>query len=580
MLLELRVQNFALAEQLDLRFDQGFNVLTGETGAGKSLIIDSILLLIGGRGGTNMIRSDRDFCRVEALFDISNVDDISELLEELGIEQEDDQLVVTREISKTGRSRCRVNGRLTTVTNLRRIGECLIDLYGQHEQQSLLKTSRQRMWLDTYAGDEVTVLAKQVARQWKKYRAICKQIDRWDEKSRERERRKDLLQFQCEEIDKANLAPGEDEELRVQRDRLANAERLFDQIHTAYTLLSEGQPPNESVSTALGAALEHVHTAADWEPELSAVSELLTSAEAQIQEASHMLRQIRDRIEANPETLAHVEERLAFIGNLQRKYGADVAAILAYREQIEHELNTELQSDAAYDELIVQRDEIAKTLRQDVIQLSTLRTEAAQRLAEHMEHELQELALENAEFIVSVTQQKTEGEASLQIGETWYACSEHGIDQVEFLFSANPGSKPQSLAKVASGGELSRTMLALKTLLARYDRVPILVFDEVDAGIGGRTATAVGERMRRLATQHQILVVTHHAQIASGADYHWHVTKTTTDEETHTTVKLLADEERTYEIARMLDGTTSETTLQRASELLNKVLGNDPKKAV
>lgn len=580
MLLELHVNNFAIAATVDLQFGPGFNVLTGETGAGKSIVIDSILFLIGGRGGVDMIRSGSESCRAEALFDISEHTQLKELLAELGVEQDGDELVITREINTNGRSRCRVNGRMMTVTNLGRIGEHLVDIHGQHDHQSLLRPERHLGWLDAYAGDQVSELAARVAKLWRRYYAVVQQLSRWDEESRERERRRDLLQFQLDEIDRSNLVLGEDEEHLIARERLANAERLMDRMSSAYSLLEDGVEPSDGALEMMGEATALLNEAKEWEPELGPVVELLESASAQAQEAAHMLRQLRDVVQADPEQLQAVEERLALIGQLQRKYGADVAEILAYRDSIEQELNEELTSEAAYDELQQEREQLNEQLAQTATELSRLRQQAGEKLGQEMQVELGALALESAEFIVSIRHEESDAADAITIDGTNYACSERGIDRVEFLFSANPGETARPLARVASGGELSRTMLAFKSLMARHDQVPTLIFDEVDAGIGGRTAAAVARRIAHLASEHQVLVVTHLAQIACVADQHMHVEKQTLEGRTNARVHSLIEVERIKEVARMLDGTTSETTLQRAKELLQKAKEESPKKAV
>lgn len=580
MLLELHVRNFAIAEKLDLRFGRGFNVLTGETGAGKSIVIDSISLLIGGRGGADMIRSGSDFCRAEALFDIAKLPELQVLLEELGIEHDGDELVISREINTAGRSRCRVNGRLTTVANLGRLGEHLVDIHGQHDHQSLLHPDRHLDWLDAYAGPDIADLVEDVAKRWREYRQTVRTLVRWDEESRERERRRDLLQFQLDEIDRCNLKLGEDEELLRMRERLANAERLLERMSGAYSLLMDGEPEASAGLDLLGEATELLNEAQAWEPELAPIVELLESAQAQVQEAAHMLRQQRDLVQADPRELAAIEERLSMIAQLRRKYGPDVAAILSYRDEIEAELNEELSTEAAYDDLLRKRDRLEQELVTRVTRLSELRRSAGDKLSREMKSELSALALESAEFSVSIRNSPSDTPEGLNIDGQRYSCSERGLDRVEFMFSANPGETARPLAKVASGGELSRMMLALKSLMARHDQVPTLIFDEVDAGIGGRTASAVGQRVARLASQHQVLVVTHLAQIACVANEHLHVEKQAVDGRTNTKIRVLSDIERVAEIARMLDGTTSETTLQRAQELLNSAKADNPKKAV
>lgn len=582
MLLELHVRNFAIAEQVDLEFESGFNVLTGETGAGKSIVIDAITFLIGGRAGVDMIRTGTDSCLAEALFDISHLPDLQPLLDELGLDAGGDELILTREMSSNGRSRCRANGRLITVSALSRIGEHLVNIHGQHDHQSLLRPETHLGWLDLYAGDQVVSLAQTVSSLWHKYHTVVRTITEWEHESRERERRKDLLRFQLDEIDHARLKVGEDAELQLLRQRLANAERLMEKVSAAYTILRDGHSASDGVLGLLGEVTELLTEASAWEPELRTALEMMESAFAQAQEATHMLRHHRDMVQADPEELIRVEERLALIAQLRRKYGDDVADILGYREQIAAELDTEEMSDNAFERHVSERNRLHQELMGCAVELSRARKAAATKLSTEMKTELAALALENAEFLVRVEQAPSDAPDALEVDGVRLACTERGIDKVELQFSANPGESPRPLAKVASGGELSRTMLALKSLLARHDSVPTLIFDEVDTGIGGRTAGAVAQRIAGLSAGHQVLVVTHLAQIACVADHHLHVEKAASSGRTNTSVRILGPDERVQEIARMLDGTTSETTLQRARELLGSKAGQaeKPKKAV
>lgn len=579
MLLELHVRNFAIAERVDLTFRPGFNVLTGETGAGKSIVVDALLFLLGARTGSDVIRTGADGCLVEGLFDVKGLPHVGELLAEMGIDPDDDQLVLVREMSSSGRSRCRVNGRLVTVSALGRIAQYLVDVHGQHDHQSLLKPDAHLTWLDLYAGDEASELAARVAELWHRYKETVRRLTEWEAQSRERERRKDLLQFQLNEIDAAKLQVGEDEELRAQHSRLANAEKLYETLSAGYGRLREGFGNGMGAVDLLEEAVALLSEATGWLPELEQIVELLASASAQAGEAAHMLRHTRDQVQADPVALAQVEERLALIDRLQRKYGDDVAAILAYRDEIARELSSEELSDEGYERLVRERNALHDDLVQAASELSRMRQGAAARLQKEMKEELADLALESADFIVSITQSASDAPDAVTVDGERFACSERGIDRVEFLFTANPGESPRPLAKIASGGELSRTMLALKSLMARHDAVPTLIFDEVDAGIGGRTAGAVAQRIARLALSHQVLVVTHLAQIACVADHHMHVEKATSAGRTSSSVRVLTEEERVHEIARMLDGTTSETTLQRAKELLASQPGK-PRKAV
>lgn len=579
MLLELHVTNFAIAEQIHLSFGPGFNVLTGETGAGKSIVIGALSLIVGGRAGVEVVRSGAELCRIEALFDVAGRSRLQTTLDELGFTEPDDQLVIVREVTANGRSRCRVNGHLATVSTLARLGEHLIDIHGQHDHQSLLRPDQHLEQLDAFAGSEVVELAHAVGEQVRRYREVCRALSDWESQSREMSHRRDLLTFQCEEIDAANLSLGEEEELRQERDRLANTERLLQRVGETRMLLSEGGGERPSVLDALGEVQGTLEEAAAIDADLSPAVDLLASAATQLQEASLLIRRQHDRFEMDPARLAEVEERIELIHRLKRKYGSDIAAIMAYRDRIAKELADDIEDEARHDALVAERDLLDSQLGTMALRLSRLRQAAAERLAAEVASELRALSMDGARLAVSLEQEESEADDAITYDGKRVACSESGVERAEFLFSANSGEALRPLAKVASGGELSRLMLALKRLMARSDGVPTLIFDEVDAGIGGRTATAVADRLMEIARDHQVLVVTHLAQIASVADRHFHVLKLVQDDRTHTQVRHLDAEDRVAEIARMLDGSSDATTLQRARELLAKAQGDDAKKA-
>lgn len=579
MLQELHVHNLAIAEHIEIEFSRGFNVLTGETGAGKSIIIDAVSLLIGGRAQAELVRDGAESCRVEALFDISALPELRAQLEALDLAA-GDELLITREVTAAGRSRCRINGRLTTVATLAEIGRLLVDIHGQHAHQSLLNPENHLAWLDAAAGAEVAQLKKEVQELWQRWHSMAQRLARWNEEVRERARRRDLLQFQVEEIDEAGLVPGEDELLREERQRLANAERLYEHIVRAYALIEQGnRTSGGGILDLIGEAEHALVEAVQWDKELQGVLELIQSASTQLQEAGHELRRRSEGIDANPDRLAEVESRLALIARLARKYGETVDQILAFRDACARELEQEDADEHARERLEVELEQVAADLTERALRLSELRRQAAAALARQVEAELQELAMEGARFAVEISRVPADAsETGLWIDGEKVRCTKRGIDRVEFLFSANPGERLRPLARVASGGELSRLMLAIKGLLARHDRVPTLIFDEVDTGIGGRTASAVAERIARIAQSHQVLVVTHLAQIASAAHRHFLVEKVIERDRAQTRVRHLEAGQRTAEIARMLDGSTDETTLKRAEELLAQSTAVHPKK--
>lgn len=581
MLQELHVRNLAIAESIEIEFSHGFNVLTGETGAGKSIVIDAVSLLVGGRAQAELVRDGSDACRVEAVFDISELPELKARLETLDLAA-GDELLITREVTAAGRSRCRVNGRLTTVSTLVELGRSLVDIHGQHAHQSLLSPENHAGWLDAAAGEEVARLRDEVQQLWQRWNDMAQRLARWNEDARERARRRDLLQFQVEEIDEAGLDPGEDELLRNERERLANAERLYEHLARAYTLIEQGEAaPGGGLLDLLGETEQALLEAVQWDSGVQGVLELVQSASAQLQEAGHELRRHSEGVRADPERLGEVESRLALISRLSRKYGDNVAQILAYRENCAQELEREGADDDARDRLEIEIVQVAEKLSDRARQLSEQRQKAAAILARQVEEELQDLAMDGARFGVDISRiPVAEHETGIEVDGERVRCTSKGIDRIEFLFSANPGERLKPLSRVASGGELSRLMLALKGLLARHDRVPTLIFDEVDTGIGGRTAGAVAERIARVAQSHQVLVVTHLAQIASAAKRHFSVEKIIQDRRAQAQVHQLEPQERTEEIARMLDGSTDETTLKRAEELLAQAETIHSKKVV
>lgn len=579
MLQELHVRNLAIAERIEIEFSPGFNVLTGETGAGKSIIIDAVSLLIGGRAQAEFVRDGAESCRVEALFDISALPELRAQLEALDLAA-GNELLITREVTVSGRSRCRINGRLTTVATLAEIGRSLVDIHGQHAHQSLLNPENHLTWLDAAAGAEAAKLKDEVQELWQRWYSMTERLARWNEEVRERARRRDLLRFQLEEIDEAALSPGEDELLREERQRLANAERLYEHIVRAYALIQQGdRTSGRGVLELMGEAEQALMEAVQWDKELQGVLELIQSAAAQLQEAGHELRRRSEAIEANPDRLAEVESRLALIARLARKYGETVDQILAFREACARELEQEDADELARERLEADLKQVTASLAERASQLSRLRQRMAAVLARQVEAELQELAMGGARFAVDIARIPADAaEVGLWLDGEKVRCTKKGVDRVEFLFSGNPGERLKPLSRVASGGELSRLMLAIKGLLARHDRVPTLIFDEVDTGIGGRTAGAVAERIARIAQSHQVLVVTHLAQIASAAHRHFLVEKVIERGRAQTRVRQLEGQQRTAEIARMLDGSTDETTLKRAEELLAQSAAVHPKK--
>ena len=576
MLVELNVKNFAIIDELHLRFSPGFNVLTGETGAGKSIIIDAVSTLLGGRADTSMIRSGTNEARVEGIFHLNEIAKkaILPLLHRDGLEGDDeDILVLARELRRGGRSICRVNGRVVTLSTLESIGRHLIDIHGQTGHLSLLRVREHIDFLDRYGN--LWPLRREVAGLVRELRQVRQDLSALIRDERELARRADLLTYQIQEIASANLRVGEEEELNEERIRLANAERLIELADMAHRALYEGEGDQLSAIDLLS---QVAHSLADLEkidPSLKGQREVAEEVSYQLEDLARSLRAYRDSIEFDPARLRQVEERLDLIYNLKRKYGDSIAEILAFAQEAQQELDGIVHSEERVEELRAREAELLQQIGTLAAQLSARRREVGEQLGKAIEAELKDLGMEGARFGVAIEQK--EAEDGVWVGDKRYACDVTGIDRVEFLISPNVGEPLKPLAKIASGGETSRLMLALKTVLSAADRTPTLIFDEIDVGIGGRTGDIVGRRLWSLTvgagpggSGHQVLCVTHLPQLAGYGDVHFKVDKRVVGERTLTMVQQLTDEERVEELASML-GTATRATRRSAQELLERV---------
>ena len=573
MLSELTITNFAIIDQLHLRFSPGFNVLTGETGAGKSIIIDAVSLLLGGRADTGVIRAGANEARVEGIFVLrpSSQVTILPLLRENGLEGDrDDILILAREIRREGRSVCRVNGRAVTLTMLGRIGQQLVDIHGQSEHLSLLRVREHVEFLDRYAG--LGDLRAQLADRVSELRQVRRELDALLRDERELARRADLLEYQVAEIAAARLEVGEEEELIRERTRLANAERLMELVTESYRALDEGSETQASVTDLMGQVTRALAALTRIDPGAEEQSRMAEEIASQLAELALQVRAYRDGIEFSPRRLQQVEERLALIYSLKRKYGDSIAEVLAFGEAAAAELETITHSEERVEALRAQEDALLREIGRLGAELSARRREAADRLAAAVEAQLDDLRMAGARFGVSIVQ--NEATDGAWVGERRLAFDSTGIDRVEFLIAPNVGEPLKSLAKVASGGETSRLMLALRTVLSTADRTPTLIFDEIDQGIGGRAGGVVGRKLWGLSvksgtdgTGHQVLCVTHLPQLASYGDAHFKVDKKVVGERTVTRVQELSPEARVEELAQML-GLVSEMTRNSAREIL------------
>ncbi|HHY47503.1 MAG TPA: DNA repair protein RecN [Firmicutes bacterium] len=569
MLQELHVCNFGLIDDLVITFDKGLNVLTGETGAGKTMVVDAISAVLGGRISPDQVRSGADSCLIEAVFSIPPESRLARRLEEEGYAVDPDGLLIlSREFSRQARSRCRINGRITNAASLSQIGAYLVDIHGQHEQQSLLKPERQLDLLDAFIGEKALSLRSRVEELVTRLRDARRELCRLSNEEKEASRRAEFLRFQQNEIQSAKLSEGEEANLLAERSVLASAEKLFFHATGAYTLLYSDEAGGVSCQELMAKALGEVESAAKVDARLAPLVEVLQSALASVQQVSRDLRGYIDKIEFNPSRLSLIEERLAFLQELKRKYAMTIPEIIQYGKTISQELEHISMGTERIAQLEREIPEMTASLGQLCMELSSLRKDAASALAASITRELAGLAMPGATFHISLT--SVEDPEGVPVGGRRVQVGPRGCDMVEFLVSSNPGEAPRPLARVASGGELSRIMLAIRAILAESDEIPTVIFDEVDAGVGGRAAANVAQKLAAIGRARQTLCVTHLAQIASVGDAHFYISKEVVGERTRSKVVKLDSEERVVELARMLSGDTmSDITLQHAREILN-----------
>jgi DNA repair protein RecN (Recombination protein N) len=566
MLRQLRIRNLAVIEDVLVPFAPGLNVLTGETGAGKSILVDAILLVIGARAQPDLIRSGEESAVVEAVFEIDG-GPAAALLDEAGHRVEDGQIVVKRELSRSGRHRVFVNDGAATVGLLERLGEVLVELHGQHEHQRLMEPARQLDLLDRFAGSlDQRERVSHLVRRWQEAREGRARLRA---EIAESARQEDLYRFQISEIDAVRLRSGEEEEIRADRSRLQHAERILRSLEEALAVLHED---DRSAAAGLARAVSLLHALTRVEPLASAPAEGLEGALAQVDDAVARLRALRDRAVADPERLGEIESRLDAIARLKRKYGESESAILAYREDTAAALGRIESQDALFAEREGELAALGREAAAAAAQLSESRARAAQRLERLVQKEVRGLGM--AECRVRVALHRERAGAADLADEGGWRLTARGAEGAELLISANPGEDPRPLAKVISGGELSRTMLAIKTILAAADETPTLVFDEVDAGIGGRVSDIVGQRLGQTAVAHQVLCVTHLAPIAAHATHHVLVEKRVARGATRTSARVLDESSRVDELARMLGGErVTDTSRRHARELLREARG-------
>ncbi len=551
MLETLHIQNYALIDELEVEFRPGFNVLTGETGAGKSIVVDALNLVLGARASSAVVRDGAPKAKIDALFRIKQPSRrLANLLDTHDIELDGDELLLSRTVNADGRSRAHAAGALVPVSVLAAIGDELVDLHGQHEHQSLLKPDRQLGLLDAYAGLETA--AQTLADTVDRLRTLEHTIEALETDDRERARRLEFLRFEVTEIHAAHLEPGEEETLKGQRNLVTNAEKIVELASHAYGVLYENA--EASAAGCVGTALNDLEELAGIDNRFQALVERLDAVRADMDEVAAELRQFTDQVEYDPQELESLNQRITLISELKRKYGKSIDDVLAYRDKAARELEELEQHDQRLEETQAQRNKLLEEALRSAQTLSRKRKTAARRLDKEVAKALQDLGMKGGRF-----------ETRFEDGDL----TRDGINRVAFMLCANPGEKLRPLHQVASGGEISRVMLAVKTVFADSDKIPTLIFDEIDAGVGGAIAIKVANRLRDLARSHQTISITHIPQIASAADAHFRVTKSSHKGRAKTALAPVEGDARVEELARILDGSVSDVSLAHARSLLD-----------
>jgi DNA repair protein RecN (Recombination protein N) len=568
MLIELRIENFAIIQRLELKLGAGLLTFTGETGAGKSIILDAIMALVGGKVDPTFIRAGAERALVEGTFSLPEaVDDrqaLRAILEREELEDDPDSLTLGREIRREGRSVGRVNGRSVATALMREIGAYLVDIHGQSEHLSLLNVRQHIGLLDRFADTGSRLSDYRGA--YRKLLGVRRELKELRQSEEELARRADLLAFQAQEIEAAAVKPGEEEELRHERDRLANAENLATLARQSLAMLDEGSPEAPSVSDLFGQLVQLLNSLSRIDSAKTELQEQAASLEETLGEITVDLQDYLENIEFNPRRLEQTEERLDLIQSLKRKYGGSIESALEFAQQARQKLETFSHAGEKIAELEKEEKTLLEKLARQAQVLSQFRHQAAEVLGHAVEGELNDLRMAGARFAVDLRSQADED--GLEIGEGQrVAFDDSGYDKVEFMIAPNPGEGLKPLVKIASGGETSRLMLALKNVLASADGIPTLIFDEIDQGIGGRVGSTVGEKLWRLGRRHQVLCVTHLPQLAAFGDQHWRVRKLVEGGRTLTQVDALAPAERLDELAQML-GTLSDASRNAAQEAL------------
>ncbi|RAU07397.1 DNA repair protein RecN [Weissella confusa] len=557
MLQELSIQNFAIIPKLNISFQPGMTVLTGETGAGKSIIIDAVGLLTGGRGSQDFIREGADKAVLQGLIDVEPGQPITQLLDELGIPLEDNQLLIHRELHKSGRNVIRVNGSLVNATTLKEIGQHLVDIHGQNEHQELMQVERHLSLLDEYGKKTIGPVLEKYRVAYDTYRSLESAFHKRQADEQAWAQRLDMLSFQSKELADASLVEGEEEMLEAEYQELTNFQDVLVALSKAHEALDGDWDNNglETISTAMS-AMEDIE---ELSPKYATLTEAVRGAYYELQEAASEILSVRDGLEFDEERLREVDDRLNLIRSLERKYGATITDVLAHQAKVDAEL-AEMgggeQSAAELAEQVEVAEQKARTLAE---KLHELRLKAAKQLATKIHEQLSDLYMEKAVFSAHITELK-------ELNAT-------GLDAVEFYIQTNPGEGAKPLVKIASGGELSRMMLAMKTIFSREQGITSIIFDEVDTGVSGRVAQAIAEKIAVIGRYSQVLTITHLPQVAAVADNHYFIEKQVVGDRTETSIHTLSEDERVNEVARMLSGDElTDAAKENARDLIQRAV--------
>ncbi|MGG5255119.1 DNA repair protein RecN [Neobacillus sp. SM06] len=552
MLSELSIKNFAIIEKLSISFEKGLTVLTGETGAGKSIIIDAIHLLVGGRGSAEFVRHGEEKAEIEGLFQLdSKQHACCKKALEFGIEIEDGMIVLRREISRSGKSVCRINGKLVTISTLRELGGTLVDIHGQHEHQELMDESNHLSLLDQFGFEEISPSLAEYQSVYHRYEQTLAKLKHLSENEQQMAHRLDLIQFQLDEIQNAQLKLNEDEQLIEERRKLSNFEKTYEAIQSGYSALQGEQKGLDWIGLVMG----HLEAAASIDETYKDVFESVSNSYYVLEDVSRSLRNELDQLEYDPMRLNEIEERLTELNQLKRKYGQTIEEILEYAAKIEEEIETLQNKETHIGKLEKELASLQKDLTLEAKQLTDLRKKWADKLTKLIHKELKELYMAKTVFQIQ-----------FHVNPHF---TKNGADQVEFYLSTNPGEPLKPLSKIASGGELSRIMLALKSIFSKHQGVTSIIFDEVDTGVSGRVAQAIAEKIYKVSVDSQVLCISHLPQVAAMADTHLFIAKEIKGGRTKTSVTKLAEDEKIKEIGRMISGVEiTDLTKQHAKELL------------